>query len=199
MKNNVNLYIVFGTIPSLYAQINTFLDKTTSYVWVRQTGFFQPEAKSENVVQYQKLGAYDMDFITSDYYDIVKTIKEILHQNKNTKFTVYIDDVRVQFILKPLIEAGIYTEIDKYVLLSEGSLTMTYLTSLNTSYEKEMKEKWQYLVDSIEKKINIDGELSRIDKYSPWFACSHNVEYLLPYKDLIENIIKKSENKFLKK
>lgn len=198
MKNNVNLYIVFGTIPSLYAQINTFLDKTTSYVWLRQAGFFQPEANGENVVHYQKLHDYDMNFIRDDYYDIVKKIKEILRDNKNTKFTVYTDDVRVQFILKPLIEAGIYHKIDKYILLSEGSLTMTYLTSINASYENKMKAKWKYLVESIEQGINIDTELSKIDKYAPWFASLHNVVYFLPCKELIENIIKKSEHSFLK-
>lgn len=199
MKKNINLYIVFGTIPSLYAQINTFVDKTESYVWVRQTGFFQPGGISENVHHYQKLHNLDMNFLTDDCSDIVKKIKEILISNKDVKFTVYTDDVRVQLILKPLIIAGIYNRIDKYILLSEGSLTVTYLTSICDSYESEMRTKWKYLVDNIEQDINVDDKLVGVDKYAPWFACSHNTEYLMPYKELIENIINNSEHSFLKK
>lgn len=33
-----NLYITFGTLPALYAQINLFYDLNPSYVWVRSGG-----------------------------------------------------------------------------------------------------------------------------------------------------------------
>ena len=197
MKNKANLYIVFGGIPSLYAQINIFIDRTPSYVWVRRAGNFIPELGPDNLMYYHafKYGFTDFEYITDYYHDIVSKIIEIKKVNHDIKFTVYAEDTRVQFILKPLIEANIYDEIEKFIILSEGNITETFFDSVNFEYFQKTKNYWDKLVTVLkENQFNIDSELAALNNYSPWFSTNNNVEYLLPCNDLVRKKISRMIN-----
>jgi hypothetical protein len=188
MENKVNLYIMIGTIPSLYAQINIFLDKTPSYIWLRNIDQFIPENEADNLIYSHEYGIYysDYEYMSHGYMDIVNKINEIKKSNKEVKYNVFVDDTRVQYILKPLIEAGIYDDIEKFIMVYEGSLAETYFDSINSSYFQDYEKKWNRFVAVLkDKSENIDNELVIIEKYAPWFSTNENVEYLLSHKDLI--------------
>lgn len=187
LKNKTcNLYITFGTLPGLFSQINVFLDKTPSYVWVRSGGIFvSKEYFPDNLLSYKKFDGYnDADFFNYQYKDVIKTIVSIVKKNKDVTFNVFCDDSRIQFILKVFIPLGFDKFIKKIIILSEGSITESMFADVNSTYFDLKEKKWKtfitFLSDKRTNKNEIDNQLALIDNYSFWLSTLPNVEYLIP-------------------
>ena len=188
MNNVYNLYITFGTIPALFAQINVFLDKKPSYVWVRSGGNFNPKDFHglDNVKYYKKFNCTDHDYIKEQYKDILKKIKFIKKNDKNAKFIIYTDDSRVQFILKPLILSDSYNQVKKLVLVSEGNISQYMYESIKKGDNVLRKTRWNNLKNNINSQQN-DKELQKLENYCFWLSTNAKVEYLLPFPDMLYN------------
>ena len=52
MSNIYNVYLTFGTIPSLYAQMNAYIDSNPSAIFARSDGYFDKSgAENEAIVE----------------------------------------------------------------------------------------------------------------------------------------------------
>lgn len=186
MKDIFNIYLTFGTVPSLYSQINMFLDKTPSYVFVRSSGNFDSKAVKnlKHVKKYYQLPLYDdVIYFEEEYKKVKDCIIESKKTNPKAKFKVYIDDSRAQFYLKPFLDAGAMDDIEKIVLLSEGNASKFLFYNLSNDDEKKSLEKWNYLIENY-KNTEI---IKKIDNYPYWLSTQKNAQYLLPYHKLFIN------------
>jgi hypothetical protein len=187
--DKVNLYITFGTIPALYAQINSFLDKTPSYVWVRSAGSYTPENKPDNLIYYHKFNCTDFDYLTNKYLDIVHKINEINLSQPNVKFSVFIDNNRLHFFLKPLIESGIYSHVENFILIPETIHPEDFFDIANENYFNDTKELWDSMIFDLENNKNIDEKLLVLNNYTPWFSTNNNVKCFVQHKHVYINLL----------
>lgn len=188
MKNIYNIYLMFGTVPSLYAQMNIYIDDKPSVVFVRSSGYFNIKNKPSNLIFYDDCIGNDLVYLSKDYQKIVDSLNKIISKDKKAKFIVYIDDSRVQFLLKPFILADCYDKIEKIVMISEGNIT-EYMYSDIAENDFEFQEKrWNLLIKSI-KDNNQESEkmLAEISNYCFYLSTINNNELLLPYSELLEN------------
>lgn len=188
MSHIYNLYITFGTIPALYAQINVFLDKNPSYLWVRSGGHFDVNKLDviDNLKYYHKFEGYDMNFIKEQYKDVLNKIFEIKRNDSNAKFNIYTDDSRVQFSLKPIILSDINNDIEKIVMISEGNISQYMYDDIKKDDKTYQKSQWKKLINGI-KEGNNDEDLLKIENYCFWLSTKKNVEYLIPHINLLYN------------
>ena len=187
MKDTYLIYLTFGTVPSLFSQINIFLDKRPSYVYVRSSGNFDSKVvkKLSHVLEYYQFSkAYGDPYYYKEEYKVVRdNIIKVKKKNPKAKFIVYIDDSRAQFYLKPFIEANAMDDIEKLILLSEGNASEIFYHKLKKDDETTCQKKWNNLI----KNYKDDDESRKIDIYSYWLSTQENVEYLLPYYELFDN------------
>ena len=75
-----NVYLTFGTMPSLYSEMSVFLDKTPSFLFVRSAGNFDCSCldKLKHVAFYYKFTGGDLDYMTDQY----KQVRDILIKTK---------------------------------------------------------------------------------------------------------------------
>lgn len=169
MKKNYNIYLTFGSIPLLYAQTNIFLDKSPSYIWYYRDNFFNINDKnvSDNLKYYHKINGFDYDYMKFEYKDIIKKLKEIKNNDEDAMFTVFIDDSRVQFYLKPFLLSGSFNDINKIVIISEGNITQYMYSEIGKYGIQEQKKEWDLLINQIIENSNkADESLMKIKNYS---------------------------------
>jgi hypothetical protein len=201
MKKTVNLYITFGTLPALFSQINLFIDKNDSYFWGRSVGDFSFNNAPKNLKYFKILTCTDKEFIETVYKDITSQIIRVLSRDKNSKFVIYTDDSRVQFVLKPLIKAGIFdNKIERFVIISEGNITEELFRALSSDSIDALKKKWVGFIRDIKSGTNVDDDLVKIDGYAFGLSMDNNVEYYIPHPNVLENksIIEEKRNMHLK-
>ena len=179
-----NVYLTFGTMPSLYSEMSVFLDKTPSFLFVRSAGNFDCSCldKLKHVAFYYKFTGGDLDYMTDQY----KQVRDILIKTKkndhNAKFIVYIDDSRVQYYLKPFSEANALDDISKIIILSEGNASKFMYYNLLENDEVNCAEKWNQMIEKLD-----DKDLAEIGNYAYWLSTKSNVVYELPYFKLLKN------------
>lgn len=190
MKDTIfNLYITFGTLPCLYAQMNVFQDSNPSYIWAKNGGeFINKKYYSQNLIKYTKIDGFDdKTFLEKSYKLIEKEIIEIKKSTPNIKFNIYCDDSRIQFILKfiKLLEGS----INKTVMISEGNITEYMSRNITEESLEEKKKKWNNFLTSIRtnslSEEDINKMLAVIDNYSFYLSTLNNYEYLIPNLDLL--------------
>ena len=190
MKKNYNIYLTFGSIPLLYAQTNIFLDKSPSYIWYYRDNFFNINDKnvSDNLKYYHKINGFDYNYMKFEYKDIIKKLKEIKNNDEGALFTVFIDDSRVQFYLKPFLLSGFFNDINKIVIISEGNITQYMYSEIGKYSIQEQKKEWDLLINQIIENSNkADESLMKIKNYSFYLSTKKNVEYIMPYHELLNN------------
>lgn len=185
MLNEYIFYITFGTIPALYAETKIFLDKAPSYLFVRSKGNFDSKVVQnlEYVKSYYEFSGTDIDYICNQYHVIYQEIRKIKKNDNNAKFIVYIDDSRVQYMLKPFLKANALEDIKKIVMISEGNISEQMFSNLNEDDEEKTAKKWSDLICD----YNNDDKLVKIDNYAFWLSTQKNVYYYLPYYKLLNN------------
>ena len=185
MENTIVFYLTFGTIPSLFSEISIFLDDRPSYLFVRSSGDFNPDAikNLKHVLGYHKFTGGDKDYIEDQYSIVKEKILEAKKRNKNSRFIVYIDDSRVQFYLKPFIEANALDDISNLIIISEGSSSKYMYYDLQANDEIECEKKWNNLIENYED----SDSMIKIDNYAFWLSTQKNVEYQLPYYQKFNN------------
>ena len=190
MDNICNLYITFGTLPALYAQMNIYLDSTPSYVWVRNGGYYNYKKNPPNNLKfYQKFdGCDDADFLNIQYRDITDKMNEIIQDNSKVKFNIICDDSRIQFILKIIVPMHLQFRISKTIIISEGNMTESMYRNVNENYFITTKLKWEKLLNKESySEDEWNKQLQNIDNYAFWLATQDNVEYLIPNLETLTN------------
>jgi len=190
-KTIYNIYITFGTLPALYAQMNVFLDNSDSYVWTRSGGTFIPEKNfPNNLKYYKKFESFNDDtFFKEQFRDIKERLSEIVSENQNIKLNIFCDDSRVQFIWKIFIEINIEKFVNKFIMISEGNITEYMSRFVNDDYFEEMNIQWDNIIKllknpsvSVQEK---DSCLAAINNYSFYLSTLNNFEYLIPNLNLL--------------
>ena len=188
MNNIYNVYLTFGTIPSLYAQMNAYIDSNPSVIFARSDGYFDKSKNPDNLIQYHKFVGYDNDFLNNDYQLVVDALHDIKSKNKNARFVVYIDDSRVQFLLKPFLLANCYEDIDKIVMISEGNITEYMFSDIKSGDYDYQKQRWKILIDKIQNQDEDSNQaLAVISNYCYYLSTLGKNVLLLPYSNLLEN------------
>ena len=184
MKNNCIFYLTFGTVPSLFSEMNIFLNKTPSYIFVRSGGKFDPSCIKvlKHVLFYHKFTGGDMSYIEDQYKIVKDKILEAKSKNKNVKFIIYIDDSRVQYYLKPFKEANALDDISEINILSEGNASKFMYYKLKQNDEIECEKRWNDLVEN-----GSDQDLIRIDNFAFYLSTKKIYKYLLPYFEHFNN------------
>lgn len=198
MKNNiVNYYLVFGTLPCLYAQTNLFHDKKKSYMWARSSGTFDYKNAPENLAFYKKIEGSDYHYYL-EYIDLItEHIKELVKKDSKIEFNIFIDDNRLHFFLKPFIKANAIDRISQVTILNEGNGSLDMFATLNDDLLLEAENKWNILIDKIkDDTINLE-EYIFLENFCFWYSMKKNVKFLLPFPDLLVN--KNISTKFKKK
>ncbi len=188
MANNYNFYIVFGSVPTMYAQINVFLDNTPSYIWYYRDNFFDINSKycPKNLKLYYQTKGFDTEFLKDTCDNIKLNIEEIKKNDKKAKFNIFIDDSRVQFYLKPFILSNSIKDINNIILLSEGNISQYMYNDIKKDDKDYQKSRWENLINGI-KNGNNDNDLLKIENYCFWLSTQKNVEYLIPFINLLYN------------
>lgn len=190
-KTIYNIYITFGTLPALYAQMNVFLDNSDSYIWTRSGGTFIPEKNfPNNLKYYKKFDSFnDCAFFEEQFKDIIEILSEIVSKNQNIKLNIFCDDSRIQFIWKIFIESDIEKYVNKIIMISEGNITEYMSRYVNNDYFEDMYNQWDNIMKLIkdpsvptQKK---DATLIAINNYSFYLSTLDNYEYLIPNLNLL--------------
>lgn len=191
-KTIYNIYITFGTLPALYAQMNVFLDNSDSYIWTRSGGTFIPEKNfPKNLKYYKKFDVFNDDvFFKEQFKEIKDKLCEIVFKNQNIKLNIFCDDSRIQFIWKIFTEINIEKNINKFIMISEGNITEYMSRFVNDDYFEEMSIQWNNIMKllknpyvSVQEK---DACLADINKYSFYLSTLNNFEYLIPNLNLLK-------------
>jgi len=188
LRKKYNVFIVFGTLPSLYAQINAIKDsKTESYIWSRSCGYFD-YSKIPSIKHYYKMEGYDNNFINTHYVNIIEKIKEIKEKDSSAYFNIVIDDCRVQFLIHILESCSIKPKDYNLTLIMDGTLTEMTYRLLPSNHEEESIEKWNHLVNL--SKNNFDKykeEIANLYSFCFYLSTWKNVKLLTCYKELLNN------------
>ncbi len=194
MKTNVfNIYIAFGTLPSLFSKINIFINNNPSIIFVKNyTEFINEKNYPDNLVEYNIIKSKtDKEFIDKEIYEIRNKLSELYKTNKEMNFHIYCDDSRIQFILKLYSDNELAKRIKKIFIVSEGNITEYMARIVNENYFYDKKEKWSNMIKKVENNVNseeLNQEMSTIDNYGYMLSKKENVEYLIPnLKELINN------------
>lgn len=194
MKNSCIFYLTFGTVPSLFSEMNIFLNKTPSYIFVRSGGKFDSSCIKDlkHVLFYHKFTGGDTSYIEDQYNIVKEKIIEAKRNNQNVKFIIYIDDSRVQYYLKPFKEANALDDIIEINILSEGNASKFMYYKLNQDDEIECEKRWNNLVEK-----GTDEDLVRIDNFAYYLSTKDKYKYLLPCFEHFnnQNVSKEYRNK----
>ena len=127
-----DVYIVFGTIPCLYACVNTLSSKNKYILYSRRKVINETFLEKNFKINY--LQEYDCDFIKKDVENIIADLCKI-----DTKINLYTDDVRVQLLLPIVSNEILEKKIKKIYMISEGNITYDLFENWNKSIDNELK------------------------------------------------------------
>lgn len=188
MKNSYNIFIAFGTLPSLYVQMRAVKEKNKkSYIWTRSCGYFDPSSVT-SIEYYCKLEGYDSNFINGQCDEIIKKINEIKENDKKAYFNIVCDDCRVQFLIQILYMCNLSEKDYNLTLIMDGTLTEMMYRVLPADYEDVVKTKWEKLVSLVKSDIDeYKKEISVLDNYCFYVSTWKNVKLLTCHKELLKN------------
>jgi len=184
-----DIYATLGTLPTLYAGLNTYSSNNESYMWFLRKGTLNTTYLPSHVNLIAPNKEYDAELMN----EIIDKVKELYTLNSDAKFNFYIDDLRVQFILQSFVANQIPESNYKVFLLSDG--TGTYTIFKNMFNDIGTYPTWiKYADDFINRKTRIAaGEKDVINindsmKMHPsmYYASQFdNVEYWMQFPELL--------------
>ena len=123
VEYNYDFYITLGTMPTLYATLNAYQNQNpNTYMWFFRGNTISKQYSADFIHYFSTQSSTNANS-EINYLEIRKKVKEILIKNPASKFTLYCDDLRTQFILDIFVAAGVEFEDLKVVLLSDGTGT----------------------------------------------------------------------------
>lgn len=185
----INLYITFGTLPTLYAGLNAINDSSESYMWFSRKETFKTEYLPKWVTMLSSTEGYG-DSMLSKFKQVIQSSYKA---NKDVKFNLYTDDLRVHLMLELFSNNQIPTGNYSVHLLSDGTATYSYFSKLFN--EKDSYSKWTELSDKFSSYLRetqvgkpyINSSTSTSPLYEMMYAAAElkNVEYWLQYPEYL--------------
>jgi hypothetical protein len=197
-----DIYVTLGTLPTLYAGLNTFTTDNKSYMWYARTGTLDPTYLPKNVELY-----YPTFGIDEVIYKFIDKVKELYESNPNAKFNLYTDDLRVQFMLQMFTANKVPESSYKVHLLSDGTATYVHFRELfkdkdTYSLWKQIAENYEDIYNRIsageENVIKMGGDYIEMYKSMYYASQKNNVEYWMQFPELLTSDDPEITNEVLK-
>lgn len=194
---DINFYITFGSLPTLYALLAAYTDvdqavqndtqPAKGYMWYQRGATVDPETLPENITMMEEVNA-------NQYYDVSYTEKFMAYALKlyqtypNAHFNLYCDDLRAQLEIMLFTYNQIPEEQYNVHFVSDGtgsySTIKAYLESWGTYagwYETLKNEAAQGTL----RNGFFDGTLMSYGYVACSAAREENVDYWLQFPELI--------------
>ncbi|KJB85975.1 hypothetical protein AZ66_21515 [Paenibacillus sp. E194] len=184
-----DIYATLGTLPTLYAGLNTYTSNNESYMWFLRKGTLNTTYLPSHMNFIAPNKEYDAELMN----EIIDKVKELFTLNPDAKFNFYIDDLRVQFILQSFVANHIPEDNYKVFLLSDGTATYTKFKSMFNAagtyptwikYADDFMNKKTRIAAGENDVININNDTEMHP--SMYFASQFdNVEYWMQFPELL--------------
>jgi S-layer homology domain/Cadherin-like beta sandwich domain len=184
-----DIYATLGTLPTLYAGLNTYTSNNESYMWFLRKGTLNTTYLPSHVNFIAPNKEYDAELMN----EIIDKVKELFTLNPDAKFNFYIDDLRVQFILQSFVANHIPEDNYKVFLLSDGTATYTKFKSMFnaagtyptwTKYADDFMNRKTRIAAGEKDVININNDTEMHP--SMYFVSQFdNVEYRMQFPELL--------------
>ncbi|MEF2968146.1 S-layer homology domain-containing protein [Paenibacillus sp. M1] len=191
-KNNreVNIYITLGTLPTLYAGLNTFLNESESYMWYSRKDTFNKEYLPNWVEMVSFEEGYG-DVMLENFNNLINRIYAL---DDSTIFNLYTDDLRVHLIIQLFANNNIPIENYQVHLLSDGTATYSYFSNLfgkEGSYTNWLNQAKEYSSE-FDRAYNGQKYKNTTSSTMPMYqgmysaAQQENVDYWLQYPEYLK-------------
>ena len=203
--HNYDFYITLGTMPTLYATLNAYLNKNpNTYMWFFRGNTISKEYSADFIHYFSTQSSTNANS-EINYLEIRKKVKEILIKNPTSKFTLYCDDLRTQFILDIFVAAGVEFEDLKVVLLSDGTGTYNNYAKIKEDDYVAQKTIWKnYLNNYINNRDNdtytqfstsFNTQAMDLQLYCFYVSSFSNIMFWIQHPDYLINTISNTINK----
>ena len=188
-----DFYAVVGTIPTLYATLNAYKNKNpNTYMWFYRGNTISKEHSADFIHYFETQSDTNAESIY-DAHIMRNKVMEILDKNPNAKFNVYVDDIRLGFILDIFVSVGVNFEDMQIIILSDGTHTYASYQKLNAELIKGHANKWnEYLQKSIADRDNKNFEpydlwTNEFMEMSFYLSTLSNVSYWIQNPEYLSN------------
>jgi len=113
-----NIYMTFGTLPTLYASLHMLTHSDPSYVFFSREDTFDVSQMPQNVKLINTPGTYSNQALAQMPRETVANIEAA---NKDPKYHFFTDDLRALLPIYSFIQAGVSSERYFITLLSDGT------------------------------------------------------------------------------
>ena len=205
VEYNYDFYITLGTMPTLYATLNAYQNQNpNTYMWFFRGNTISKQYSADFIHYFSTQSSTNANS-KINYLEIRKKVKEILIKNPASKFTLYCDDLRTQFILDIFVAAGVEFEDLKVVLLSDGTGTYSNYAAITEDGYVAQKEEWKnYLKNYINNRNNdtytqfsssFNTQATNLQLYCFYVSSFSNVMFWIQHPDYLINTVSNTINK----
>ena len=205
VEYNYDFYITLGTMPTLYATLNAYQNQNpNTYMWFFRGNTISKQYSADFIHYFSTQSSTNANSVIN-YLEIRKKVKEILIKNPASKFTLYCDDLRTQFILDIFVAAGVEFEDLKVVLLSDGTGTYSNYAAITEDGYVAQKEEWKnYLKNYINNRDNdtytqfsssFNTQAMNLQLYCFYVSSFSNVMFWIQHPDYLINTVSNTINK----
>ena len=205
VEYNYDFYITLGTMPTLYATLNAYQNQNpNTYMWFFRGNTISKQYSADFIHYFSTQSSTNANS-KINYLEIRKKVKEILIKNPASKFTLYCDDLRTQFILDIFVAAGVEFEDLKVVLLSDGTGTYSNYAAITEDGYVAQKEEWKnYLKNYINNRENdtytqfsssFNTQAMNLQLYCFYVSSFSNVMFWIQHPDYLINTVSNTINK----
>ena len=204
IEHNYDFYITLGTMPTLYATLNAYQNQNpNTYMWFYRGNTISKEYSADFIHYFSTQSSTNANS-EINYLEIRQKVKEILINNPTSKFTLYCDDLRTQFILEIFVAAGVEFEDLKVVLLSDGTGTYSnYVAITEDGYVAQKTEWTNYLNNYINNRDNdkytqfsssFNTQAMELQLYCFYVSSFSNVMFWIQHPDYLINTVSNTIN-----
>ena len=190
-ENAYNIYVISETLQTLLASLDLSSNvEQKGFLWTARTSTLDLDRVKENIPNIQQSaynGTLNVDeFKTQVVPELKQYIQNILQQDENAYFKLYMEEDKFYLELELFGKIGLDDSRYDVTMYTDGTLgyVRQYEITENEKYERFQKEKADYfeIVDQIKnntKETNGYPGSYLVDKESPIFNVSYNLDYML--------------------
>lgn len=198
VEHSYDFYVTLGTMPTLYATLTAYQNKNpNTYMWFFRGNTISKEYSADYIHYFSTQSETNANS-DINYLEIRNKVKEILANDPKSRFNLYCDDLRVQFILDIFVAAGVEFEDLQVTLLSDGTGTYSNYGTITEDEYIAQKTTWKnYLEDYINNREdndkytkfaeNFDSQAMDLQYLSFYVSTFSNVRYWIQHPDYLVN------------
>jgi len=183
-----NIYMTFGTLPTLYASLDMLTKTDPCYVFFSREDTFDVSKMPQNVTLINQPGSYGNSQVAQM---ALATVQNIEANNTNPKYHFFVDDLRALLPYYCFMKVGISTDRYAITLLSDGTGTYTgfdqnYLGDQGDDNWNTHKQELDTIFDKYQNQ-NLSGSDYDLMLYSTQYmypiSQMSNVEYWMQFAE----------------